>query len=90
MKSPQLAFDNVLQPIDLLMTQAARLATTQGMLYFRRVAIFFTRKLVGTAPRQELYVYYRSRLLYKAWYVAGQKQYSKLFYEGEGLTQGAN
>ena len=54
------------------------------MLYFRRVAIFFTRKLVGTAPRQELYVYYRGRLLYKAWYVAGQKQYSKLFYEGKG------
>jgi hypothetical protein len=54
------------------------------------VATFFTYQLVGSALRQELYVYYRGRLLYKAWYVAGQKQSSKLFHEGEGLTQGAN
>jgi hypothetical protein len=53
------------------------------------MATFFTRKVLSEGNRQELYVYFRGHLIYKVWYVAGQKQYSRLFHEGEGLTLGA-
>jgi hypothetical protein len=53
------------------------------------MATFFTRKVLSEGNRQELYVYFQGQLLYKAWYVAGRKRYSRLFHEGEGLTQEA-
>jgi hypothetical protein len=53
------------------------------------MASFSTYKVVLDDKREELYLYYRGHLIYKAWYVAGQKQYSKVFYEGEGISNGA-
>lgn len=50
------------------------------------MATFFTQEVLSKGGRKELYVYFRGRLIYKAWYVAGQKQYSRVFHEGEGLT----
>jgi hypothetical protein len=53
------------------------------------MATFFTQMVLSADNRQELYVYFQGHLIYKAWYVAGRKRYSKLFHEGEGLTQEA-
>jgi hypothetical protein len=48
------------------------------------MATFFTQKVISEGNRHELYVYFQGQLIYKVWYVAGQKQYSKLFHAGEG------
>lgn len=50
------------------------------------MAPFFTKEVRSTGNRRELYLYFRGRLLYKAWYVDNQKQYGRLFHVGEGLT----
>jgi len=53
------------------------------------MASIFTQTVRAADNRHELYVYFRGRLLYKAWYLAGQKQYGRVFHEGEGLSQEA-
>ena len=53
------------------------------------MATLYTQEFFSKDDRKELYVYFRGRLIYKAWYVAGQKRYSRVFHEGEGLTLGA-
>lgn len=53
------------------------------------MASFFTQAVRAADNRHELYVYCRGRLIYKAWYIAGQKQYGRVFHVGEGLSQGA-
>jgi hypothetical protein len=51
------------------------------------MAPFFTQAVPAADNRHELYVYLRGRLIYKAWYLAGQKQYSCVFHMGEGRSQ---
>lgn len=53
------------------------------------MASFFTQAVPVADNRYELYVYFRGRLIYKAWYLAGQKQHGRVFHAGEGLSQGA-
>jgi hypothetical protein len=53
------------------------------------MASFFTQAVLAADNRHELYIYCRGRLIYKAWYLAGQKQHSRVFHVGEGLSQGA-
>jgi hypothetical protein len=53
------------------------------------MATFFKQAVLTADNRQELYVYFRGRLIYKAWYVAGQKRYGRVFHVGEGLSQEA-
>lgn len=49
------------------------------------MATLFTKEVRSIGNRSELYLYFRGRLLYKAWYLDNQKQSSKLFHTGEGL-----
>ena len=51
------------------------------------MASFFTQAVLAADNRHELYVYFRGRLIYKAWYSAGQKQHGRVFHVGEGLSQ---
>lgn len=53
------------------------------------MAPFFTQAVPTADNRHELYVYLRGRLIYKAWYLAGQKQHSRVFHVGEGRSQEA-
>ena len=53
------------------------------------MATLFTKEVCSTGNRRELYLYFRGRLLYKAWYLDNQKQSSKLFHAGEGLASEA-
>ena len=53
------------------------------------MAPFFTQTVPAADNRHELYVYLRGRLIYKAWYLAGQKQHSHVFHVGEGRSQEA-
>jgi hypothetical protein len=50
---------------------------------------FLTQQFRSVDGQQELYVYYRGRLIYKAWYKGEQKQHGRMFHEREGLTQWA-
>ncbi len=50
---------------------------------------FFIQKVVADDKREELYLYYKGCLIYKAWYVAGHKQYGRVFHEGEGIASPA-
>jgi hypothetical protein len=54
------------------------------------MATSFTKEIRATGNRHELYLYFRGRLLYKAWYVDNQKQAGRVFHVGEGLTLAAN
>jgi hypothetical protein len=51
------------------------------------MASFFTQTVLAADNCHELYVYFSGRLIYKAWYIAGQKQHSRVFHVGEGLGQ---
>jgi hypothetical protein len=53
------------------------------------MASFFTQAVLAIDNRHELYVYFRGRLIYKAWYLAGQKQHGRIVHVGEGLSQEA-
>ncbi|MGI4969668.1 MAG: hypothetical protein ACRYGH_12000 [Janthinobacterium lividum] len=50
------------------------------------MATLFTKEIRLTGNHRELHLYFRGRLLYKAWYLDNQKQSSKLFHAGEGMT----
>jgi hypothetical protein len=60
-----------------------------GIAYNLLMASFFTQTVLAADNRQELYIYFRGRLIYKAWYIAGQKHYGSVFHVGEGLSQEA-
>lgn len=47
----------------------------------------FRKEVLGDGKREEVYLYYSGRLIYKQWYVNGVKVASRMFYDGEGLTQ---
>lgn len=53
------------------------------------MAMLFTKEVRTTGNRSELYLYFRGRLLYKAWYLNNQKQYGRIVHAGEGLTLAA-
>lgn len=50
------------------------------------MAMLFTKEVRSTGNRSELYVFFRGRLLYKAWYIDNQKQYGRVSHAGEGLA----
>jgi hypothetical protein len=52
-------------------------------------SLHFRKEVVTNGSRQELYLYYKGRLIYKRWFLNGVKVSSRLFHEGAGLTQGA-
>lgn len=52
-------------------------------------SLHFRKEVITNGPRQEVYLYYRGRLIYKQWFLQGVKVASHLFHEGEGLTQEA-
>lgn len=47
----------------------------------------FRREVIEHGKRKEIYLYFRGRLIYKQWQENGVKVASRLFHEGEGLTQ---
>jgi hypothetical protein len=47
----------------------------------------FRKELVISAKGREIYLYFQGRLIYKQWQQHGQKVASRMFHEGEGLTQ---
>jgi hypothetical protein len=53
------------------------------------MATLFTKEIRSTDNHRELYLYFRGRLLYKAWYLDNQKQYGRIVHAGEGLTLAA-
>ena len=53
------------------------------------MATLFTKAVRTTGNRRELYLYFRGRLLYKAWYLDNQKQYGRIVPAGEGRTLAA-
>lgn len=47
----------------------------------------FRKEISENGIYKEVYVYFRGALIYKAWFVRGKKTVSRMFYDGEGLTQ---
>jgi hypothetical protein len=49
--------------------------------------LHFRKEVVASGKGKEIYIYFRGRLIYKQWQANGQKVASRMFHEGEGLTQ---
>jgi hypothetical protein len=47
----------------------------------------FRKEVLAHGKRKEIYIYFRGRLIYKQWQENGVKVASRVFHEGEGLTQ---
>lgn len=52
-------------------------------------SLHFRKEVITNGSQQEVYLYYRGRLIYKQWFLKGVKVASRLFHEAEGLTQDA-
>ena len=47
----------------------------------------FRKEIVANSKSKEVYIYFQGRLIYKQWQENGRKIASRMFHEGEGLTQ---
>jgi len=47
----------------------------------------FSKEISENGIYKNLYLYFRGTLIYKAWFVRGQKTDSRTFHAGEGRTQ---
>lgn len=49
--------------------------------------LHFRKEIIASGKGKEIYIYFKGRLIYKQWQENGRKVASRMFHEGEGLTQ---